>query len=749
MSEATTTTAPQGSPGENLDTASTRLTVDQAHNLVDAELNKELIRRGLSAKGRRGERMKRLVASIRARDRRDEAEQAAAEDEKLMYTAATMTGEDTNQKQPPGEDLTAENPRGESSGDDFTAANPRGDEPAALESSQEGVAIKNLAAQASEQLDKELTEVLALDTEVTEKITVHEQQSEIAAQQDEARDNKTLAEATTTIQQEEERDRRLLGSFKAQMEELFDNRLASLQEKIDDRVDKAVQKQLLQLTTEIHRSHLDPMSKRLDDHFTIIDKKIVEGMDLRLKKINDDLAETYAKSIAGQEQNAKQLTAVTNLSNKLTTAESKLTAATLELESAKKTVDTAVADEKKQLNELITRAKTQVASSDALLKQVGTLQSLQNSVTSRQQEFTDLLKDMTSNKKQYDAIKRKIEDAAQVAETAATNATKEMEELKKLKLTKTSEASLSQQHLDLIQNLSTSISTITSDLTTLDEKVMKLKETPDPSIAKLTSDIATLEAALKRVTDSQNMTTDVKGVDALFDSVCDKLDLFQSKQEQELIETFKEEAASRRRGVEQKGLAWQKSIQKQGETLIQRLKDLHDVQMKELKTILESSKSDSRTDTRKSLGEDGQLYFGFEKADGKRTWCESTDTANKSRLTRNGWNMVWDSNSQQAILEWVRGAKVSALAQDKVSDQQSVASKDAAGTHADEVPPTSHVKIRTMPKNTYATKQRFFDHRWKEYEKTLEEQHQRNLQDEFESVCGVEAGNQPEQKKER
>ena len=278
---------------------------------------------------------------------------------------------------------------------------------------------------------------------------------------------------------------------------------------------------------------------------------------------------------------------------------------------------------------------------------------------------------------------------------------------------------------------------------------MKLKETPDPSIAKLTSDIATLEAALKRVTDSQNMTTDVKGVDALFDSVCDKLDLFQSKQEQELIETFKEEAASRRRGVEQKGLAWQKSIQKQGETLIQRLKDLHNVQMEELKTILESSKSASRTDTRKSSGEDGQLYFGFEKADGKRTWCESTDTANKSRLTRNGWNMVWDSSSQQAILEWVRGAKVSALAQDKVSDQQSVASKDAAGTHADEVPPTSHVKIRTMPKNTYATKQRFFDHRWKEYEKTLEEQHQRNLQDEFESVCGVETGNQPEQKEER
>jgi hypothetical protein len=91
---------------------------------------------------------------------------------------------------------------------------------------------------------------------------------------------------------------------------------------------------------------------------------------------------------------------------------------------------------------------------------------------------------------------------------------------------------------------------------------------------------------------------------------------------------------------------------------------------------------------------------------------------------------------------------VSALAQEQVLDHQSVASKDAAGTHADEVPPTSYVKVRTMPKNTYATKQRFFDNRWKEY-KTLEEQHQHNLQEEFDTACDVEEGNQQEQKYER
>jgi chromosome segregation ATPase len=210
-----------------------------------------------------------------------------------------------------------------------------------------------------------------------------------------------------------------------------------------------------------------------------------------------------------------------------------------------------VAEEKKQLTELIGKPKTQVDLSDALLQEVGNLKSLQNSVTSLQQEFTDLLKDMISNKKQYDAIKRKIEDAAQVVETAATNAIKELEELKKLKLTKTVETSLSQQHLDLISNLSTSISTITSDLTALDEKVKIVKETPDPSIAKLTSNIATLETKLKQVTDGQGTTIDAKGVDALYyDSICDKLDLFQSKQEQELIDTFKEEAASRCLGVE-------------------------------------------------------------------------------------------------------------------------------------------------------------------------------------------------------
>jgi hypothetical protein len=55
-----------------------------------------------------------------------------------------------------------------------------------------------------------------------------------------------------------------------------------------------VNEKLPQLTAELKQSHLDQMSKRLDDHFTIIDKKIVEGMDTRMKKINDDLAETYA-----------------------------------------------------------------------------------------------------------------------------------------------------------------------------------------------------------------------------------------------------------------------------------------------------------------------------------------------------------------------------------------------------------------------------------------------------------------------
>jgi hypothetical protein len=344
---------------------------------------------------------------------------------------------------------------------------------------------------------------------------------------------------------------------------------------------------------------------------------------------------------------------VSELSKKLTATESKLTAAMLELELAKNAVDTAVAEEKKQRTELIDKAKTQVDSSDALLQEVA--------VTSRQQEFADLFKDMISNKKQYDAIKRKIEDAAQVVETAATNAIKELEEFKKLKLTKTLEASLSQQHLDLISNLSTSISTITSNLTALDEKVMKVKETQDPSIAKLTSDIVTLETKLKHITDGQATTIDAKGVDALYDSICDKLDLFQSKKEQELIDTFKEEAASRRLGIEQKGIAWQKSIHKQGEDLIKRLKGLHSAQMQELKAVLETGKSAVQSNNTTSCAEmekaldddDGKLYFGFEKANGKRTWCESSDKANKSRLTRNGWNIVWDSNSQHDILAWV------------------------------------------------------------------------------------------------
>jgi hypothetical protein len=229
MSKATRAMTPQGSPGENPDTAFTRLTVDQAHNLVDAELNQDLKRRGLPAKGRRGERMKRLVVSIRARDCSDEAQQAAAQDAKTAESVATTTGEDTTQEQPPDEnhllkELTDEDPRG----DEPSALNPRGDDPSDLESSQEGVAIEQFAAQALEHLDKELTEVLALDTKVNEKIQSQEQQSEIAAQQDEARDNRTLAEASETIQHEEKRDRKLMELFastnKAQLKELFDNR---------------------------------------------------------------------------------------------------------------------------------------------------------------------------------------------------------------------------------------------------------------------------------------------------------------------------------------------------------------------------------------------------------------------------------------------------------------------------------------------------------------------------------------------
>ena len=70
--------------------------------------------------------------------------------------------------------------------------------------------------------------------------------------------------------------------------------MTALQDMIDESVKKTVNEKLPQLTAELKQSHLDQMSKRLDDHFTIIDKKIVEGMDIRMKKINDDLAETYA-----------------------------------------------------------------------------------------------------------------------------------------------------------------------------------------------------------------------------------------------------------------------------------------------------------------------------------------------------------------------------------------------------------------------------------------------------------------------
>ena len=170
--------------------------------------------------------MKRLVVSIRARDCSDEAQHAAAQDAKTAESVATTTGEDTTQEQPPDENHLYSTKQGDVK--ELTDEDPRGDEPSDLESSQEGVAIEQFAAQALEHLDKELTEVLALDTKVNEKIQSQELQSEIAAQQDEARDNRTLAEASETIQHEEKRDRKLMELFastnKAQLKELFDNR---------------------------------------------------------------------------------------------------------------------------------------------------------------------------------------------------------------------------------------------------------------------------------------------------------------------------------------------------------------------------------------------------------------------------------------------------------------------------------------------------------------------------------------------
>ena len=51
----------------------------------------------------------------------------------------------------------------------------------------------------------------------------------------------------------------------------------------------------------------------------------------------------------------------------------------------------------------------------------------------------------------------------------------------------------------------------------------------------------------------------------------------------------------------------------------------------------------------------GTVYLGFEKANGKRTWCEFSNQGERDRLTRNGWNMEWSTNILQEILHWVKG----------------------------------------------------------------------------------------------
>jgi DNA repair exonuclease SbcCD ATPase subunit len=51
-----------------------------------------------------------------------------------------------------------------------------------------------------------------------------------------------------------------------------------------------------------------------------------------------------------------------------------------------------------------------------------------------------------------------------------------------------------------------------------------------------------------------------------------------------------------------------------------------------------------------------EIYLGFEKANGKRSWCEFSDHSNRTRLTKNGWNIEWSTKSLQQILQWVNDA---------------------------------------------------------------------------------------------
>jgi hypothetical protein len=94
---------------------------------------------------------------------------------------------------------------------------------------------------------------------------------------------------------------------------------------------------------------------------------------------------------------------------------------------------------------------------------------------------------------------------------------------------------------------------------------------------------------------------------------------------------------------------------------------------------------------------DSERYLGFEKANGKRTWCEFSDQANRTRLTKNGWNMEWSTTTLQEILTWVNeaGRINTRLGMDAepqpipshihVADVNSRASSDPPGSRADQV----------------------------------------------------------------
>ncbi len=69
-----------------------------------------------------------------------------------------------------------------------------------------------------------------------------------------------------------------------------------------------------------------------------------------------------------------------------------------------------------------------------------------------------------------------------------------------------------------------------------------------------------------------------------------------------------------------------------------------------------------------------ELYLGFEKANGKRTWCEFLNQTERSRLTRNGWNMVWSTKELQDILKWVNDADQARVRPSKDAEQEAVPS---------------------------------------------------------------------------